>query len=159
MDKSITNLLRLIDSGRIENIRMAAQMSVNLPREYQWLRKYLEAFEKLPPQYASWYSLYSEIVKYGSSGAVHVLEPYTFLPSMNSPTAKVHKFYTHEIAENVANELHFMMFRLEPYKIIRDIETTEHAMLSHYRIPKEEVKANHTISLASKLLGLLRKKF
>ena len=155
MDKSITNLLRLIDSGKIENIRMAAQLAVNLPMEYQWLRKYLEALDKLPPKYASWYHLYSEVARFGDNQSIQVLVgPYTALP-----IGITHRFLMHEITENVANELHFMMFRVQPYGLYKDVEYAERAMSSHYPIPPDEIRENRAITLASKLLALVTNKY
>jgi hypothetical protein len=43
MDNTITNLRALIDSGKRENIEMAANLSVNLPDEWQWLHRHCKA--------------------------------------------------------------------------------------------------------------------
>ena len=127
MDRSLENLCELIDSGKEENLELALQVSVNLPKEFEWLHKYLRSFKRLPSNFTSWYHLYSEVVGYRLE-TVCVVEHYRVSSTLRLPKFPEHRFHMSEITENVANELHYKLFRMEHPQLRADLEEVEDSM-------------------------------
>jgi len=149
MDSTITNLRALIDSGKRENIEMAAQLSVNLPDEWQWLHRYCKAKLYLPKNYASWYAMYCESVKFQGSERVH-------FQWMEGYEVKDAIFYQRDIQANVANEFHYLMLGAEAFHLSREIAIAEHNLNSQYlRIAQKD--DGLLMSLSKKLLRLIQR--
>jgi hypothetical protein len=150
MSDTITNLRALIDSGKRENIEMAAQLSVNLPDEWQWLHRYCKAKLDLPKNYASWYEMYCESVKFQGSERVHFLW-------MEGYEVKDAIFYQRDIQANVANEFHYLMLDHNPQTISRDISVIDYEISRNYSMTHDKIKELAPISLAKKIMFLLRR--
>jgi len=150
MDSTITNLRALIDSGKRENIEMAAQLSVNLPDEWQWLHRHCKAKLELPPLYPSWYAVYIETVKYEGNQRI------TFNWMEGLVHMKQAIFYQSDIRENVANEFHYLMLGTEAFHLSREISIVEHNLNSQYlRIAQKD--DGLLMSLSKKLLRLIQR--
>jgi len=150
MDRSLENLCELIDSGKEENLELALQVSVNLPKEFEWLHKYLRSFKRLPSNFTSWYHLYSEVVGYGLE-TVTVVEHYRVLSNLRLPKFPEHRFRISEIAENVANELHYKLFRMENPQLKADLEEVEDSI---FRLKGFTDTKNTCVSLAKWAINL-----
>lgn len=164
MSTTIENLLKLLDSGKEENIEMAMQLYANLdfPHEYQWLKKYLIAKKRLPKQYPSWYLVYCAAIKIDHYRIqIQIPRELTQRPSPE-PTYDVFEFTIQELYENVANELHFMMRDVNAHQLIDATRKASYALRFEEEkntmfYPKED-KPNLAIVLANKLLNLIRTK-
>lgn len=154
MNKSLENLCALIDSGEEENLEMALQLSVNLPREFEWLHKYLRSFKRLPSNFTSWYHLYSEVVGYGLE-TVSVVEPFSVVATIRPPKFPEHRFHMSEIAENVANELHYKLFRMEHQQLKGDLEIVEDSL---FRLKGFTDTTNTCVNLAKWAINLRERK-
>lgn len=151
-DINVPAIRRLIESGAPENLEMAVQLTANCTDEFRWLHGYCVARTQLPPQYASWYALYAEVVKYCRE---RVLIPKEFY-GMDRQGINAWEFRMTDIQENVTNELHYMMFRERAHEISRDMHTTRHALQHHYGVGLEEAGRNKTLELSGRLLRLLQ---
>ena len=129
--KTLDNLLALIDSGKEENVEMALQLSVNLADEWKWIRQYLQSKKRLPKQYVSWYALYADMVKYDNERVI-VLEPNHILATATSASCSRYEFRMSEIHQNVALELHWELFRANYNEMIAHAKNDEWAINNKY---------------------------
>jgi len=158
MDSTITNLRALIDSGKRENIEMAAQLSVNLPDEWQWLHRHCKAKLYLPDPFPSWYAVFAEYVKYDQD-VVQVVQMPTFNIShtvQGSGKVNYGTISMYQIHQNVANEFHYLMLGAEAFHLSREIAIAEHNLNSQYlRIAQKD--DGLLMSLSKKLLRLIQR--
>jgi|SRR5690349_9701106 len=157
-NNSIENLRRLIDSGKRENIEIAANMSMNLPDEWQWLHRCAIAKYRLPPQYPSWYALYSECVKYNVH-TVKIPRLTTFSAKQNTaPVSSINKDYEwvemsmFEINENVSLEIHFLFSANNRYELISENQNMRRLN------QMDRTLITKTKELASRIIDLLPKR-
>jgi len=149
MDKTLKNLLALIDSGEEENLEMALQLSHNLEDDWRWIHTMLQSKKRLPKGTKSWYQVYALAITYDHDRVQVIHEP------KRGKTETI-EYSMFEIHQGVALELHYKLFRLELNKLYGDLNLVYDGLQRNH-VPSDLIKQNACVSLASWVIDLLEK--